>query len=823
MMKKILLHIIILLGAYHACIAQQTIRGRILSASDRSPMPGATVKIKGNPASTSADSSGNFILPVPAKEAILLVSYLGYKSQEVYIKLPASSLRVIYLEENSSQLQEVIVSTGYQEIPRERATGSFAQVDNKLINRKISTDILSRLEDVVPGLVFNRNVTGRKNDISIRGQSTIFANAQPLIVLDNFPYDGDITNINPNDIESITVLKDAAAASLWGSKAANGVIVLTSKKGNYKRAAEVSFNTNITLGDKPDLFYQPRMSSADFIEIEKMLFAKGYYKSTELSISKAPLTPVVELLIAKRDGKILPAAADAEIEALKSQDVRNDLDRYINRTSLNRQFALSISGGSGNQRYFASAGYDHNLLNSRGNDYGRLTLNAKNTWSLFKQKLELTTGIYFAQNNSKLNNPGIAGIRMSGAAPIYPYARLADDAGNPVAVIRDYRRGFVEAAQQQGLLNWEYKPIEEIGLADNKLRITDYRVNAALRYKIIAGLSADILYQYGRGQLDGHNFQSQESYYTRNMINQLTQLTNGSAIRPVPLGGIYDRRNGSSVSQNLRGQLNYSRLLAKEHTLNAIAGWEVKDLHGMNNNYRLYGYDRDHATSTKVDYVNYYKRYDNPFSGTIFNNDSDSDQTDRFQSYYANAAYSFKQRYTLSASGRLDQSNLFGVRTNQKGVPLWSAGLGWDISGENFYKAKWMPYLKLRATYGYNGNIDKSLTAFTTAVYFNGSASSIGQPYATITNPPNAELRWERVKIINLGADFESRSGTIGGSVEYYYKKGLDLTGDTPYAPSSGISSFRGNTANTSGQGMDLTLNTRNFNREFKWLTSFLV
>ncbi len=822
-MKKNILYIIMLLCVCSVASAQQIIRGRILSASDKAPLPGSSIKIKGNTSGTAADSAGNFVLHTQDLEIILQVSSLGYRSREVSIRLPAGFPLEIYLEENSSQLQEVIVSTGYQEIPKERATGSFAKVDNELLNRRTSTDILSRLEDVVPGLVFNRNVSGRENNISIRGQSTIFANAQPLIVLDNFPYDGDISNINPNDIESVTVLKDAAAASLWGSKAANGVIVISSKRGSYKKAPKVSFHANNTLGDKPNLFYQSRMSSADFIEIEKMLFAKGYYQSAELSTNKTPLTPVIELLIAKRDGKILSAAADEKIEALKGQDVRNDFDRYMNRMSINRQVSLSISGGSDNQRYFASAGYDYNTLNSRGNDYGRLTLNAKNTWSLFRNKLELSTGIYFAQNNNTLNNPGIPSIRMSNAAALYPYARLADDSGKPLAIIHDYRRAFLQSAEQQGLLNWEYKPLEEMSTANNMLKITDYRVNGALRYKIITGLNADVLYQYGGGLLDGRNLQSQESYYTRNMINQLTYVnTDGSISRPLPLGGIYDRRNGSSVSQNLRSQLNYSRLFAKQHSINAIAGWEVKDLHGISNTYRLYGYDPDHVSSAKVDYVNYYKRYDNPFSGTIMNNDSGSDQTDRFQSYYANAAYSFKQRYTLSASGRFDQSNLFGVRTNQKGVPLWSAGLAWDLSSENFYPFKCLPYLKIRATYGYNGNIDKALTAFTTAVYFNGSASSIGQPYAQITNPPNPELRWERVKIINLGVDFESRAGRVGGSIEYYRKKGLDLTGNIPYPPSSGISSFRGNNANTSGQGLDFTLNSRNFNREFKWLSNFL-
>src|SRR5882724_13534648 len=158
----------------------------------------------------------------------------------------------------------------------------MVSIDNALFNRRVSVNVLDRLEGVTSGLLFNKNIVSGLNQssMSIRGRSTIFANPEPLVILDNFPYTGDVNNINPNDIETVTVLKDAAAAAIWGAFSGNGVIVLTSKKGKYNQPARVSFNSNITITSRPDLWYLPQMSSADYIEMEKFLFSNSFYDNT---------------------------------------------------------------------------------------------------------------------------------------------------------------------------------------------------------------------------------------------------------------------------------------------------------------------------------------------------------------------------------------------------------------------------------------------------------------------------------------------------------------------------------------------------------------
>ena len=809
-MKKIILYTLLMLCLQQWGAAQTRISGRVMAADERKPLPGAVIRLKGTSVAVSADSAGRFTLGATAAQRILQVSFLGYETLEVEIGESAREI-LISLQPATNSLEEVIVSTGYQDLAAGRATGSFVSLNEQQLNRRVSADILSRLEDRTPGLIFNKDATlDGRTDLSIRGRSTINANAQPLIVLDNFPFEGDINSINPNDVESITVLKDAAAAAIWGARAGNGVIVITTKKGRYNQAPVISFNTNLTAVPAPDLFYQGRMLSADYIDIEKRLFGEGYYRSAELSANKTPLSPVVEVLIAQRDGLIRAAEADAKINALKAYDVRNDYRDQFYTTGLNQQYAASLRGGSGTHRYSASAGYDKNLSNTRGSAYDRITLNAANTYALFNQKLEISTGIFYTEGTYTRNNPAITGMGMSGGQ-LYPYARLVDGQGRPLATVKDYRSAFIGMATENGLLDWDYRPVEELNNAENTSAITDYRLRGSAKYRLMSGLDATVLYQYGRGITRDRKLYNENSYYTRNLVNRFTMVNpDGSLSRPVPLGAIADRGNQISQTHNLRGQLNYN-LQAREHGLNVLAGFETQEQATEAVNYRLYGYDEAHETSMVVDYTGRYSSYVNPASANnmIPNADTQRGLNDRFRSLYSNASYNYGNRYMITLSSRFDQSNLFGVEANQKGVPLWSAGVAWDISNEYFYKSKLFTSLKVRLSYGYSGNINKSLSAFTTARYNNGISTANGQPYAEIENPPNPALRWERVRIFNAGLDFEIGKGLLSGSADIFKKDGRDLIGTIPFAPSAGITSFTGNTASTSGHGIDLALNSR--------------
>jgi TonB-linked SusC/RagA family outer membrane protein len=823
-MKK---YILIFVLACHALMsrAQQRINGKVLAADTQLPLGGASIRINGSKIPAITGTDGSFVLTLQDSNRLATVSFTGYQAKT--IRLSYRSYMVVRLDKLTMQIKEVIVSNGYQQLAVEKTTGSFVQLDSALINRRISTDILSRLEDVTPGLIFNRGKGSDVNDISIRGRSTLFGNAQPLIIVDNFPYDGDINNINPADVEGITVLKDASAASIWGARAGNGVIVITTKKGKYNHPMQVNATSSITVGAKPNIFYQPRMSSSDFIGIEQMLFDKGFYNSTLNSIDHKALSPVVDLLYRQKNNEVSAADVAKQLSTYQKQDVRNDFNKYLYRQSLNQQYALSLNGGAADQKYYLSAGYDNNRDKLVRNGYERITVNASNTNSFFNHKLELSTGIVFTQSKRLLNNQGIGQIGLfAGNGPsLYPYASLADKNGNPLAIAHDYNNTLKNSAAKTGLLDWDYKPIQEVDNADNEIKLTDYRLNARLSYKIISGLEASAIYQYEKATTAQHNLQDLASYYTRDLINRFTQVNaDGTLTYNIPVGGIVDMTNSVLASQSFRGQLNFNRTIGTKHEITALAGYEVKDLHTISNSSRLYGFDNEHATSSSVDYVNSFSQFNFPASRQqVPNNEQEADLTDRYLSYFANTAYTFDRRYVLSASSRLDRSNLFGVRTNQKGVPLWSAGLSWIMSNEGFYHAGWLPYLRARLTYGFNGNVDKSLSAYTTAQYFPAYQSILNYPYASITNPPNPDLRWERNKVVNFGLDFGFRNNRVTGTIEYYTKKGFDLIGNIPYPPSAGIAVFTGNTADTKGRGFDVTVNTINVQGTFRWSSVFLI
>lgn len=801
-------------------LLQDTIRGTVTDSVGQ-PLAGVAVRIIGTNRGTTTNAQGRFQFNEIPEGARLAFHSLGYRD----VALPPSANMTVQLSEILGELGEVEVSynTGYQSLPKERATGSFVHVDNELLNRRISTNIIDRLEDVTPGLIINRNsATGDVSTINIRGQNTIYGDASPLIVIDNFPYEGDISNINPNDVESITVLKDAAAASIWGSRAGNGVIVITTKKSKYNQTPKIAWNSNITIGDKPNLFYQPRMSSTDFIEIEKMLFGQDYYIQFENAVNKRAFTPVVELLIAKREDPSLSTQIDAQIEALKTNDVRNDHQKYFYQNSIKQQYNLNINGGGQQHKYYLSGGFDKNVDDLVNNEFNRITLNAGNSLSFLNNRLEATTNIYYTQSKTTTNNPGIGliGLIAGSGVSMYPYASLADEYGNPLAMNHGYRNQFILDAQNSGLLDWTYKPLEEIYLNDNTSRSKDYRINLSLKYKILPSLNAEALYQYGSTDILYRNLRSMDTYFARNLINRYTQVNSTGALSfPIPRGGILDQTNTDLENHSIRLQMNYNNSWQEKHELNAIAGYELRDYQTKGTSNRMYGYDDVRATLARVDYIDSYALYSSIGTATTIPfGDSASELTDRYLSYYFNGAYSFMKRYTISASARLDRSNIFGVNANQQGVPLYSLGLAWTVNNEDFYNVELLPYLKLRATYGYNGNVNKSLSAYTTARYSSGNA--INQPYATIVNPPNPELRWERVRIVNLGIDFATKGNRLSGSIEPYFKRSVDIIGDIAYAPSTGITTFRGNTANTRGKGIDLTLNSKNLIGAFKWETN---
>lgn len=815
-MKKVLLIFCLLCLSLTGSAQQQLVSGKVIASKDSTALPGATVVLKGTGNGITTGTDGTFTLSGVPDKGILFVSFLGYTSREVEINTPLSQHLVIALQENSSSLQEVIVSTGYQDIPQERATGSFAQVSSARLNEQVSTDVLSRLEAVANGLTVDRGTNS--GGIMIRGLSTIQGPKAPLIVVDNFPYEGDINNLNPNDIENITLLKDAAAASIWGARAGNGVIVITTKKSRYNQPLRLEFNSNVTLADAPSLAGIRQMSTSDFIDVEQMLFGRGYYNSQINSTARPALTPVIEILIQKANGTLSEQEADARINHLRQVDVRDEFSRYMYQRTLNQQYSLNLRGGSASNAWLVAGGYDRNM-NELAAGYNRVNLRFQNTLRPVKN-LELATGIYLTQSRRTSGKPGYGDVSMVPGRLLYPYASFADEAGTPLAVMKDYRQSFKNETGNGRLLDWNYYPLEDYRHNRTGTELRDILANFGLRYQLPLGLEADLKYQFQHQETTTESLQGEHSYGARDLVNRFTQINpaSGAVTHIIPRGGILDISNGFTESHNARGQLNFNRAW-DSHSFAALAGGEVRSTNITGKSNRLYGYNEDILTFGKVDYVNRYPSIINGSLAFIPDNTFVSDKLNRFVSLFGNAAYTYKGRYTLSASARQDASNLFGVRANDRWTPLWSSGLGWDISGEPFYKLAFLPFLKLRATYGFSGNVNQNLAAVTTMSYRTSLSAQTLSPTATFSNYANPELTWETAGMFNTGLDFRLKNDVLSGSLEYYRKIGTDLFGRELIDYTSGIgSSVVRNAASMKGNGFDVELNAGIVNTtSFSW------
>lgn len=799
------------------------IRGTVLDEKGN-PLSGVSVSIKGTQKGTFTDARGEFRFADANSDDVLILSHIGYEKIEYRVRDKSEIVIRFKVSANSLTDVSVELSTGYQNIPKERATGSFDFVDSKLFNRAISTDVISRLNGIASGVLFD-NTAGNPANLQIRGMSTIQSNTEPLIVLNNFPYDGDLQSINPNDVESITILKDAAAASIWGVRAGNGAIVITTKSGHLNQNLHLEVNSNITTFNKPNLFYDPNfLDASDFINVEEQLFSNGYYNSQLTSKTKNPVSPVVNLLNMVNTGQISSADANTQIDAFKNQDIRNDLKKYFYQNQLNQQYSVSLFGGTTKSTYYFSGGYDKNLVSQVGSNFQRVTLNASDNYSPIKN-LEISANLSYAQSTNNTDNT-LPQINTGGpnSLGIYPYAQLADAKGNALPIVKDYQTAYINSTSSQGFLNWQFYPLTELRQGYNKTNVqeTYIRSNAGLKYTIINGLSVQAQYQYERTLTNSLNDATSNSYYARNLINRFSILTNGKVTGyNVPTGDILNYGYTTMTAQNFRFSISENRTI-NEFAINSIAGYDVRDVPTTNNGYIIYGFDPNSYTSKQVNSTTSFTT--NPAGGgTIPSGSSISQLDNRFRSYFANAGVTYRNKYTFSASGRIDQSNLFGVNTNQKSAPLWSAGLKWDIFKEPFYNIDWLNMLKARVTYGYSGNINNSITAYPTAIYRNTSGSYGSIPSANIATPGDPDLTWEKSGMLNMGIDFGLIRNIISGSFDYYLRSGKDLIGTEPLAASSGVISNVGNYSNMKGRGFDLRLSSAILRRKFKWNAEILV
>lgn len=739
-------------------------------------------------------------------------THIGYVTKTLSPEYFQQSREVIIpLISKVNEIKEIVVlNTGYQKISRERTTGSFTFLNNQELNLQVGSDVLQRLRGIANSIQFDESTN--RPPITVRGLSTINGPKDPLIVVDDFPYEGDISNLNPNDIENVTILKDAAAASIWGTRAGNGVIVITTKKGKAQTLPTIGYNTNFTNIAKPDIFHYGQISPKDYIDIERQLFENGFYDNREASTNKLALSPVVEYLILNRDNQLSNEELNERLQSLSIRDVRDDFNNLIYQKGFNQQYALNIRGGSQRNTYYISGGHDKNVTVLDGK-YSRNNLRASNSFSPIND-MEVTTGIFYTQSKDLSGRHGYTGIsNQINSRTIYPYTDLRQ-------ALDIYRKHFTETFGDGKLMDWLYYPLTESQHSTKTASLNHIQANVGINYRLFKGFASSIKYQYEKQQGQSTDLYDKDSFFARDLVNKFTVInqTTGALNYGVPQGSVIDNQHRNVVSSNIRAQLNYD-YQDERSQLYILAGGEAREIKNYSNGNRTYGYNPELLTHGKVDLVNSHINNVTDSREFLPDGTSFSDRTNRYTSLFFNTSYTYKNKYTITGSVRKDASNLFGVRSNEKGIPLWSIGGKWDLYKEDFFDLSWVNLLSLRSSYGHSGNVDQNRSALTTITYLGGGATFTNFPQAGVTQYPNPDLRWEKVSTLNIGIDLSLFGNRMKGSIEYYKKTGTDLFGEAANDYTNGIGTLIKNVANMRGKGMDVNLNTNWIRGQFNWTT----
>lgn len=785
--------------------AQNVLKGVVLDSISWMPLKNITVQYGGSQVIT--DKDGSFLIHRIAQGDSIKFTGIGYSIKAIkYEEKNFNS--TILLQAKDNTIEEVLVSTGYFKIPKERSTGSFSQVTNEQLQSIVAGGLQEKIEGLVVGMDYDRS-RSYVTPINIRGLSTIASNASPLIILDNFPYEGELSTINPNDVESITVLKDAAAASIWGARAGNGVIVIVSKSGRYNSPLRLSFTANNTLGAQPDLFYsKKRVSAAKQMEIEEISFSNGAYQIR----NQTAIPLYVELLQAKKENLITEQEFALQREAFANNDIRDSATKYLYQRLYNQQYAFNLNGGDNRQAYFVSANYDNNRAEVIGNTNRRLNTLLQHEFNL-SSKLSFKTSLRYSKIQSATN-----GIELEAAVPAY--MTFKDSNGEAAAFVKNYRFAYQQQAEALGLLDWLYRPLEDRGLSDRRKENNELLALLNIRYKLVDHLFLSGLYQYTDARDKNWTYYQKESFYVRDLVNRYTQA-NGAQI--IPYGDIWSTDEGTELAGHQgRLQLDYNRVFSNWQ-FNGLAGAEIKqDLYTGIPRALIYGFSPE--TQTGVNRLDYLTRYTTRPTGSAqipVASLGVSKVSDRFVSYYGNLATSWQNKIDFTGSVRWDASNLFGVKTNQKGIPLWSSGIAWNT--HTLLRSDWVNKLRLSATYGYSGNVNRAVSVYNVVKY--GTDQDTNLPIATLDRVGNPALRWESVRTWNTAMELSLWNNRMSTKLEVYNKKASDLIGEDQLDPTTGINSTilpkvtnMVNYASLRTKGIDVQLDVKVLrSTQFKW------
>ncbi len=787
------------------------VTGTVTDAETGEPVPFASIQIKGTLTGGSSDADGKYSILVH-EDAVLIFSSIGYQTMEIGVD--GKSTLNVSLSPDTEMLDETIV-VAFGTSTRESFTGSATVVNSGDIAKVQSSDVTRALEGVVAGvqMTTSSGSLGQSPSIMIRGVSSINAGNSPLYVIDGVPYSGDMNNINPNDIESMTVLKDAASNALYGARGANGVIMITTKKAKSGDAI-VNIDAKWGWNTKALQEYDYITNPAEYYEAHYSALYNYYRYGRGMSAAEAHLTannnvagsssngglgyqvftvPEGQAFIGT-NGKVNPNATLGRRVTYGGQEYYLYPDNWVDETytqSLRQEYNVSVSGTTGKASIFASFGYLNNKGIIDGSDMYRYSARLK---ADYQAKSWLKVGANAAYTKFNWNNgnsdegssssTGNVFAFASAIAPIYPvYMRdgngniMVDDRGN---IRYDYGAG-ANAGQVRPVMN-NANPLQSLTLdksnsEGNALNGTAYaEVNFLKDFKFT--------FNVGMGLDETRSTSVQNPYY-----GQFASM-----------GGIISKNHARTYYFNMQQLISWDRTFADIHHVSVLLGHE---------NYSTSSYDLGAAKSNMFSIDN------TELNGAVSDMQSASSAYDSYnnEGYFVRAQYDYAEKLFLSASYRRDASSRF--HPDHRWGNFWSLGAGWLINKEPWFNASWIDMLKLKASIGSQGNDNIGNYRYLDTYTIESGAGDIAVIFNSKGNP---EITWETNTNFNAGADFDFWGGRLTGTVEYFYR----LTSDMLfyfYTPDSiGYSGYYDNVGDMRNSGIEVSLNGVLMQRKnFRW------
>ena len=816
-------------------------------------LPGASVVImkgKDMVRGTSTGIEGEFKINVYLEngETELVVSYIGSKNKN--IKLTSKNVNTaleIQLQPDEGMLEEVtIVEDGYARLPRKDMVGAFTTVKAEDIMMPAYQSVDQMLQGKIAGMtVVNSSArVGATPKITIRGTSTILGNSSPLWVVDGVIQEdalhidmsssitGDmkelignqISWLNPQDIDNITVLKDASATAVYGSKASNGVIVITTKKGTPGRVS-VNYNTNVSVRERPSYAIYDLMNSQERIQFSKEAYEAGVrYQDTPL-----PQIYTYEGLMAMFNQRMITEEEFSKY-LQRLETVNTDWFDLLTRNSVSQSHNLSISGGTDKYTYNASVGYQNNKGMEIGNDNNQLTTRLSIN-SNINDKLSVNVQL----NGSVRNSYGYAGVNpytyalnTNRALPAYE-----DEEGKIPTYYSSYY-GYQYNTQLGGHNQYSYNVFNELENSYSTNVGSMFNASANVSYKILSWLTYQGTASFA---LSGNNSESYQGEKTSSVERLYRGYAYGSEdagsekfnAALMPYGGILKQANSESVSYSTSHRLQFSKEFNENHRLNTMLGMEIRSSRGESTSNTVWGYIPERgqkiiAPTLPENFKPIGQEIGIGLGALQALYDSGGwnkvSTVTNYLSFFGIVAYSFMNRYVINMNVRSDASNRFGQDVNKQFDPTWSFGASWKIAQEPFMMeyVPWIEQFNIRATYGIQGNVVNSISP-DMIVSYQGMLPSYNEYYLTISSLPNRQLKWERTKTMNLGADISLFGITM--NMEYYMRRSNAIIRQD-IAQEYGMNSMPLNGGLITNEGFEFSANyTPIRGKDFAWTIGF--